>query len=218
MPNRIVREGIITSEPVNALGWAEECFYRRLHSVVDDFGRFHANLSLLRAACYPLRLNDVSDQDVGKWLSVCESKGLVRVYEVDGKRFLEVEKFDQQVRAKKSKFPQPPAVCVADAEQVQSIRPASAHLGEVVVGDVVEASQRSRGSRLPAEWEPSEPLKAWASKERPDLDMVVVVARFRDHWAAAPGSRGVKLDWDATFRNWVRNERTSKQKAVGFHV
>lgn len=106
MPNRILREGILASEPVNELGWAEECFYRRLHSVVDDFGRYSAHPSLLRAACYPLRLNDVSDQDVGKWLAVCATKGLVRVYQVDGKRYLEVTKFEQRMRAKKSKCPQ----------------------------------------------------------------------------------------------------------------
>jgi hypothetical protein len=109
VPNRIVREGIITSESVNALTWAEEVFYRRLHSVVDDYGRFSANLSLLRAACYPLRLNDVSDRDVGKWLAVCATKALVTVYQVDGKRYLEVQKFGQRARAEKSRYPPPPS-------------------------------------------------------------------------------------------------------------
>jgi hypothetical protein len=28
------------------------------------------------------------------------------------------------------------------------------------------------------------------------------VARMMDHFAAAPGARGVKLDWSATWRNW----------------
>lgn len=70
-----------------------------------------------------------------------------------------------------------------------------------------EAPQRSRGSRLPAAWTPSELLVAWARKERADLDLATVVARFRDHWASVPGQRGCKLDWEATFRNWVRNER-----------
>ncbi len=67
-------------------------------------------------------------------------------------------------------------------------------------------SQRSRGSRLPPDWSPSELLLAWAGKERPDLNLESTVAKFRDHWTAAPGSKGVKLDWDATFRNWVRSE------------
>ena len=59
MPNRIVREGILTSERVELLSWAEEVFYRRLMSVVDDFGRYYARPELLRAACYPLLLTKV---------------------------------------------------------------------------------------------------------------------------------------------------------------
>ena len=28
--------------------------------------------------------------------------------------------------------------------------------------------------------------------------------RFRDYWRGQPGQRGVKLDWHATWKNWVR--------------
>jgi hypothetical protein len=54
-------------------------------------------------------------------------------------------------------------------------------------------------------------LSAWAAKERPDLDVDAVAAKFRDHWAAKPGKAGLKLDWDATFRNWVRDEKPGRQ-------
>lgn len=70
--------------------------------------------------------------------------------------------------------------------------------------------ERSRGSRLPPGWQPSEILKAWAIKERPDLNCDLTVAKFRDHWLAVPGSKGCKLDWEATFRNWVRAEHQGK--------
>lgn len=125
MPNRIIREGILTSPKLAKLGWAEEVFYRRLLSVVDDFGRYYADPGMLRAACYPRQLNKVSDSDVGKWLAQVAEAALVRVYPAeDGERYLEVVKFDQQVRAKKSKFPVPPSTCVADAKQTL----ANAHL------------------------------------------------------------------------------------------
>lgn len=129
MPNRIIREGILTSPKLAKLGWAEEVFYRRLLSVVDDFGRYYADDGMLRAACYPRQLNKVSDSDVGKWLRACVDAALVRVYPAeDGERYLEVVKFDQQVRAKKSKFPSPVeqmhSSCIADATQLI----ANAHL------------------------------------------------------------------------------------------
>lgn len=33
-----------------------------------------------------------------------------------------------------------------------------------------------------------------------------MAATFRDYWIAKPGQSGVKTDWEATWRNWVRRE------------
>ena len=107
MPNRILREGIITSERVARLSWPAEVFYRRLMSVVDDFGRYFGRATLIRAACYPLQIGKVRDSDIAKWLTEARSAGLVRLYEVAGTPYLELADFRQQVRAKKSKFPDP---------------------------------------------------------------------------------------------------------------
>lgn len=107
MPNRILREGILTSERVNRLDWPSEVFYRRLLSVVDDYGRYFAHVSLLRAALFALRLDQVSNDDVAHWLEKTRQVGLVDLYEVDGKLYLQVWNFKQQARAKQSKFPSP---------------------------------------------------------------------------------------------------------------
>jgi hypothetical protein len=81
--------------------------------------------------------------------------------------------------------------------------------------DVKEQKQkRSQGSRLPLGWQPSEPLKAWAIRKRPDLEIPEMVEKFRDHWCAMSGRSGVKLDWEATFRNWIRGERVGSLKGV----
>ena len=67
--------------------------------------------------------------------------------------------------------------------------------------------KQPRGARLPADWVPSEDLIAFCKTDRPDLNPAAVADRFRDFWIAQPGTKGVKLDWDATWRNWVRNEK-----------
>jgi hypothetical protein len=136
MPNRILREGILTSERVNALGWEAEVFYRRLMSVVDDFGRWTAHAALLRAALYPLKLDTVREANMERLLLECEKARLLRLYVVDGKRYLELQNFRQQVRAVASKFPSPPGECAADAQQVRSSRKADAHLDVCEDGDV----------------------------------------------------------------------------------
>jgi hypothetical protein len=40
------------------------------------------------------------------------------------------------------------------------------------------------------------------------------VPKFRDYWSAVPGTRGVKLDWEATFRNFVRTEKPAGRSAA----
>lgn len=154
MPNRILREGILTSERVERLNWAEEVFYRRLMSVVDDFGRYYARPALLLAACYPLLLKKVSDSDIEKWLSACENAALVRVYPAsDGKRYLQLLDFKQQVRATASKFPPMPSECAADAQQP----PADAHLD---VSVSVSEGVKGASAFVCPEWIPED---TWAA-------------------------------------------------------
>ena len=31
--------------------------------------------------------------------------------------------------------------------------------------------------------------------------------KFKDHWISQPGQKGVKKDWLATWRNWVRRSK-----------
>lgn len=116
MPNRILREGILSSERVDSIAGEApvEVTYRRLHSVADDFGRFTAHPSLVRAAIYPLRLELYSDAEISKHLKTCESAGLIRLYRVEEKPYLEVLNFNQRTRAKRSKYPPPEGHTDAD--------------------------------------------------------------------------------------------------------
>ena len=74
--------------------------------------------------------------------------------------------------------------------------------------ELVEAKQQ-RGSRLPADWKPSDVDNQFCKTERPDLDPEKTADRFRDYWISQPGAKGIKLNWSATWRNWVRSETRS---------
>lgn len=66
------------------------------------------------------------------------------------------------------------------------------------------------GSRLaqdfifPSDW------LVFCKQERPDLQPVQTFEKFKDYWIAQAGQKGVKLDWFATWRNWVRNTNAPK--------
>jgi uncharacterized protein YdaU (DUF1376 family) len=69
------------------------------------------------------------------------------------------------------------------------------------------ASKAAKGTRwekgfaLPNEW------IEFCTKERKDLSVNKVFEEFTDYWVSVPGQKGVKLDWSATWRNWVRNQK-----------
>ena len=70
--------------------------------------------------------------------------------------------------------------------------------------------ENKRGSRLTQDWFLTKAMGDWATQERPDLDVRQVAEQFKDYWVAQAGQKGVKLDWDATWRNWVRNTKSAK--------
>lgn len=59
-------------------------------------------------------------------------------------------------------------------------------------------------TRIPEEWEPSGDLIAYAERELPNVDAAKLAESFVDYWRAASGQKARKLDWDATWRTWVR--------------
>lgn len=64
-----------------------------------------------------------------------------------------------------------------------------------------------RGSPLPQGWLPSAATYEWAAKERPDLNIDKQVEAFCDYWPAQSGAKGLKANWDLTFKTWIRNAR-----------
>ena len=58
---------------------------------------------------------------------------------------------------------------------------------------------------FPLEWE------QFCKETRPELSPVKTFDQFKDYWIAQAGQKGVKLDWFATWRNWVRSTNAPKQ-------
>jgi len=109
VPNRIIKESICTSNEIDALKPEEEILFYRIIVNCDDFGRMDARLPILRAKCFPLRIDTVKDKDIKAWMNTLIKQGLIFIYEVDGKEYLQMSTWEkhQQIRAKRSKYPAP---------------------------------------------------------------------------------------------------------------
>jgi hypothetical protein len=117
MPSRVIREGFLDSDAIAKAGEAAECFFIRLALRCDDYGRFDGRIPLIARACWPLG-NGPTDIEVETRLEALVREGIVRRYVVDGKTFVQIEKFKQRLRSPRSKFPGP------DGGQVTANSPA----------------------------------------------------------------------------------------------
>lgn len=61
-----------------------------------------------------------------------------------------------------------------------------------------------RATRLPDGWEPDPDPEREAEAVAAGVDVRRELERFGDYWRAQPGARGRKVDWQATWRNWLR--------------
>ena len=66
-----------------------------------------------------------------------------------------------------------------------------------------------KGTRLLDDFAVTDEHREWAGVHAmPSPDDYI--EEFRDYWKAKPGAGGVKLDWNATFRNWLRKAAERK--------
>jgi hypothetical protein len=182
MPSRIVRDGINSSPRVNRLSMGAEVLYRRLMSVADDYGRYHASAVTIRGACWPTCPEKVTERDVNKWLAECMSgdRPLIQLYESDGSRYLLIDGFGQQVRTK-SKFPAPPG---GPENNPPSLRPQS----DISLKSDQQQNVRTSRSRIS---ESESESKAYAQSNAEPVVRAPVAAMPRKHQPRAADLSGI---------------------------
>ena len=200
MPNRLLRDGVCTSELINLLTSDEEVMFYRLLVCCDDYGYADARPAILKAQCFPLK-ESVTPAHIDRWLQGLAGKGLVARYRKDDKPYLAVNKWEQRVRSRQ-KYPGPTDDgCQPIDGHVSDISPAPDRLGKGKGKGKGAAEQQP----LPEGWGPSEPTIERLSREFglvPE-DVVRYVAAFRDICKA----KGYRYkDFDAAFSNSVRQD------------
>jgi hypothetical protein len=93
------------------------------------------------------------------------------------------------------------------AERLQTAIPETEREAETET----KKEKKTLGKRLANDLGLSDEWKEFCVNERPELNPVQTFDKFRDYWIAQAGQKGVKLDWFATWRNWVRNTNAPKQ-------
>jgi hypothetical protein len=106
MPNRIIRDWT-NSTKIEQLTVHAERLFTRLIMKADDYGFFHANPKLLKPLLFPLLIDQIREADISRWTAECEKAGLIVLYEIESKQYLQIVDFNQRLRIKSAKFPAP---------------------------------------------------------------------------------------------------------------
>lgn len=63
---------------------------------------------------------------------------------------------------------------------------------------------RKRATRIPDGWTPSDELANAMLAECPTVNQQAEHRKFVDYWTGKSGKDATKVDWNATYRNWIR--------------
>lgn len=82
------------------------------------------------------------------------------------------------------------------------------------------ATVSRQGTRLPADWLLPASWGNWAMENIPGATREAVLreaAIFADYWHAKAGANATKLDWQATWRNWMRRANLTTHNGYNGH-
>lgn len=105
MPNRLLKEGICTSDAINMLSSDSEVMFYRLLVVADDFGRMDGRVQIIKSQCFPLK-DSFTTEKIKELLDELANANLIAFYTNDNKPFFYIKKWEQRVRSK-GKYPEP---------------------------------------------------------------------------------------------------------------
>lgn len=111
MPSRIIKESICSSDNLSRVSLELVAVWVHLLVAADDFGRMDARAEIIKGRCFPLRLK-ITNTDIEHWLEELQKAELLTRYEVEGRIYYQLSKWNKhnRLRAKASKYPAPPCL------------------------------------------------------------------------------------------------------------
>src|SRR5688500_3295443 len=102
MPDRLFHEAMLIGAWADVT-MAAQNLYTRLQLVACDYGLYEADPKLLKNMCFPRGRSTWPDK-IETLLGELARAGLIRLYEVGGRKYLQILVWDDRVRGK-PKFP-----------------------------------------------------------------------------------------------------------------
>jgi hypothetical protein len=222
MPDRIVRDELLTSERYWSVSIEAQRLFVHLILVVDNLSRFSGKNYTIRATCFPGQ--PIEPEKLERMLAELHDVDLIRMYVVDAERYLFLPRSGQRLRYRTSKFPSPP-------NEINDIPEEKTDCGQSVVGLQSDRSQtvvarsevkRSEVKRREALLGASrfvpptlEQLKAYVSDRRLNVNAEAFLDHFQSNGWKVGGKTPMK-DWQAAARTW--SSRNNERQPQSTHI
>lgn len=208
---RNIKPGFFKNDLLVELPFEWRILFVGLWTEADRDGRLEDRPTKLKMALFP-----ADSVDVNAGLQALHDKGFILRYSVGESKYIQVLAWGKHqnphVKEAKSTIPAPGehgASTVQDTAKADTSR-ADSLIPDSLIPREKKEQASPRGSRLATGWTLPADWREWAKAERPDLDVDLEAAKFADYWHSQAGAKGRKADWQATWRNWVRNSHAAR--------
>lgn len=228
---------------------SEVCAFSRLAFIgmwtISDFkGCIELNFKKIKAQILPY-----DNVDMELITNNLEQYGFIRLYSVQGKRYLKILNFEKHQNPHKneresgsnipdvdkndnsfnnlSNNPDKDGTALDNNGTTRAdslllnpstlIPESPIQIPDSLIADIqTKPKKDAPATRLPNDWTLPSEYRDYCIIKRPDLNPDDVAEVFRNYWIAKAGVNAKKLDWYATWCNWVLKQEKSNGKANGF--
>lgn len=221
---RSIKPEFWRSPDISCLAIEDRLLFIGMWSYVDDNGVGEDRVSMIAADLFADDLErDPSDTftRVSRGLANLSAAGRIIRYTVDGRDYVEISNWKKHQRIDrpgKERMPKSDHESAHIREGVAKPRETpltgteDQGAGDQGTGSrevAVRDPARKRATRIPEGFTPSPEVIEAMRAECPRVDLEAENRKFVDYWSAKAGKDATKLDWDATWRNWIRRAKDS---------
>jgi len=210
--------------------------YIGLWNLADEHGRLNGDPLWVKGQIFPYD-DDIDVKTVVVLLDQLDDLERIVRYEVEDDPYIYLPKLAQHQRLQpwkvESRIPAPPGFPTQSENGSDSSVPGSDQL--MLVSDESENGTNKSGpfyvtgsmehvdappaqrraTRIPDDFMPTREMVTWARDECPHVNSKRETEKFNDYWQAKGGKEALKLDWNKTWKNWMRNaeDRAPRSRA-----
>lgn len=230
---RNIKPGFYLNEELASCSIMARFIFPGIWMLADREGRMEDRPLRIKAALLPY-----DHANVDELLDELEKAGMLQRYESGNTRYIQIINFKKHqtphIKEQESTIPAPDMHSASTVQAPDntnastSVAPPDSLIPSSLIPELNNLSDQSlvvetlpsatppattkRGTRLPADWQLPLTWGEWAMSERQQWtadDVRACADRFRDYWISLSGQKATKTDWQATWRNWVRNEQAT---------